>query len=247
MKIVVPMAGEGSRFVQGGYTFPKPLIEVNGVPMIQAVVSNLRFDDAEYIFLVRKAHLQKFTGVEQLLHQVTNNRCKIVVVDQLTQGAACTVLLAKHLINDDDELLIANSDQLLEFSKTNFTTLKSLATTVEGLVFTFTSTHPKWSFVRVNSQGHITEIVEKLPISDVATCGVYWYRRGKDFVAAAERMIEKNIRVNGEFYVAPVYNELIAAGKLVVPFYVQEMHGIGTPEDLELYLQRNKTNVTHST
>jgi dTDP-glucose pyrophosphorylase len=235
MKILIPMAGEGSRFVKEGYTFPKPLIDVSGKPMIQVVTENLDFD-ATYIFLVRKQHLEKYSGLRTTLDRITNGKFKVVEVDGLTEGAACTTLLAKDLIDDDEELLIANSDQVIEYSAENFKLLKSL-TPADGIIFTFNALHPKWSFVRVNSRGVISELQEKNPISNIATCGIYWYRKGSDYVRYAEQMIQKNIRVNGEFYVAPVYNEYISDGKMLIPFYVSKMHGIGTPEDLNTYLK----------
>lgn len=234
MKILIPMAGEGSRFAKEGYQYPKPLIDVNGLPMIQRVVDNLSFD-AEYIFLVRKEHLEKYKGLEGTLNQITKYNSKIVIVDSLTDGAACTALLAKDYIDDEDDLLIANSDQIIEYEKQNFTTIKTL-TDVDSIVFSFNATHPKWSFVRVNELGFVSEVAEKNPISNIATCGIYWYRRGSDYVKYAEQMISKNIKVNNEFYIAPVYNELIADNKSLIPFYVNKMWGIGTPEDLKNYL-----------
>jgi len=233
MNILIPMAGEGSRFKKEGYTFPKPLIEVNGKPMIQCVVENLDFD-ANYIFLVRSEHLGKY-NIESVLRFVTNERYDIVTVESLTEGAACTALLAKDLIDSDEELLIANSDQIIEYSKENFNTVRRF-TNFDASVFTFRAVHPKWSFVKTNSRGVVTEVAEKNPISDIATCGVYYYRKGSDFVKYAERMIEKNTRVNDEFYIAPVYNELILDEKILIPFFVDKMHGLGTPEDLKKYL-----------
>jgi len=238
MKILIPMAGEGSRFAKEGYTFPKPLIEVNGKPMIQAVVENLDFD-AKYIFLVRKKHLQKYNGLETTLERITNGKYNLVVVDELTQGAACTALLAKNIINDDEDLLIANSDQIIEYQPQNFSLIKNM-TDCDSIVFTFHAVHPKWSFVKVNSRGFITEVAEKKPISNIATCGIYWYRKGSDFVKYAESMIEKEIKVNNEYYIAPVYNELIQDGKTLTPFYVHKMWGIGTPEDLNNYLKNRR-------
>jgi len=157
------------------------------------------------------------------------------LVDDLTEGAACTALLAEEYIDNDESLLIANSDQIIEYESENFVTLKSL-TNVDSMVFAFNAVHPKWSFVKTNSRGFVTEVAEKRPISNIATCGIYWYRRGSDFVKYAKQMIEKDIRVNGEFYIAPVYNELIQDGKTLIPFYVHKMWGIGTPEDLKYYL-----------
>ena len=238
MKILIPMAGEGSRFAKEGYTFPKPLIDVKGRPMIQKVVENLDFD-CEYIFLVRKKHIEQYEGILGTLSQVTNNNFKYVVVDGLTEGAACTALLAKEFIDNDEDLLIANSDQFIDYEPENFKALRNL-TNCDAMVFTFNAVHPKWSFVKTNSRGYITEVAEKKPISNIATCGIYWYRRGSDFVKYAEQMIEKDIRVNNEFYIAPVYNELIADGKTLIPFYVHGMWGLGTPEDLRYFLEKHK-------
>ena len=235
MKILIPMAGEGSRFVKEGYTFPKPLIDVNGKPMIQAVVENLDLD-CEYIFLVRKEHVEKYEGMLDTLGRITNDRFQYVVVDGLTEGAACTALLAEKYINNDEDLLIANSDQFIEYEPENFKAFKNLTTT-DAIVFTFNAVHPKWSFVRTNARGYIVEVAEKRPISNIATCGIYWYRKGSDFVRYAKQMVEKDIRVNNEFYIAPVYNELIADGKSLLPFYVHKMWGIGTPEDLKNFLE----------
>lgn len=235
MKILIPMAGEGSRFSKEGYAFPKPLIDVGGKPMIQKVVENLNFD-AEYIFLARKEHLQKFKGLENTLKQITKDKYKIILVENLTEGAACTALLAKELINDDEDLLIANSDQIVEYESQNFMTLKNM-TNVDAIVFTFNAVHPKWSFVKVNSKNIVTEVAEKNPISDIATCGIYWYRKGSDFVKYAQQMIDMDVRVNNEFYIAPIYNELVKDNKIIIPFYVHKMHGIGTPEDLNNFLR----------
>ena len=235
MKILIPMAGAGSRFAKEGYTFPKPLIDVMGKPMIQVVVENLDFD-CEYIFLVRREHIEKYEGILDTLQRITNGRCSYVQVDELTEGAACTALLAKDLINVEESLLIANSDQFIEYQPKNFESLKNL-TDVDSIVFTFNAVHPKWSFVKTNSRGFVTEVAEKRPISDIATCGIYWYRKGSDFVKYAEKMIDKDIRVNNEFYIAPVYNELIQDGKTLIPFYVENMWGIGTPEDLTYFME----------
>lgn len=238
MKILIPMAGEGSRFLKEGYAFPKPLIDVDGKPMIQTVVENLQFD-AEYIFLVRKEHLEKYAGLRNTLDRISDGKFKIVEVDKLTEGAACTALLAKEHINTDEDILIANSDQIIDYRPENFLVMKNM-TTVDGIIFTFNAVHPKWSFIKVNNLGFVTEVVEKIPISNIATCGIYWYRRGKDFVHSAETMIAKNLRVNNEFYVAPVYNEMIQNEKKIIPFFVQHMHGIGTPEDLNFYMSLYK-------
>lgn len=238
MNILIPMAGEGSRFAKEGFTFPKPLIDVEGKPMIQLVVENLDFQ-AKYIFLVRKKHLEKYPGMADTLANVTNNNFELVEVDGLTEGAACTALLAKKHIDMEDDLLIANSDQYISYQPENFMSLKSM-TGVDGVVFTFNAVHPKWSFVKTNARGFVTEVAEKRPISNIATCGIYWYRKGSDFVKYAEQMIANNTRVNNEFYIAPVYNEMISSNKDLIPFYVNKMYGLGTPEDLRSFLNRKE-------
>ena len=205
--------------------------------MIQRVVENLDFD-CEYIFLVRKEHLDKYAGITKTLERITNGKYRYVVVDGLTDGAACTALLAKEYINNDEDLLIANSDQWIEYQIENFKSLKNM-TNVDAIVYCFNAVHPKWSFVKTNSRGYIIEVAEKNPISNIATCGIYWYRKGSDFVKYAEQMIKKNIRVNNEFYIAPVYNELILDNKTMIPFYVHKMWGLGTPEDLKHFLDNN--------
>ena len=230
------MAGEGSRFKKEGFTFPKPLIDVAGKPMIQKVVENLDFQ-AEYIFLVRKKHLDEYKGLPNTLERITNGCLKIVEIDGLTEGAACTALLAKEFIDNNEDLLIANSDQFIEYQRQNFIFMKNM-TDVDAVVWTFNAVHPKWSFVKTNSRGFITKVAEKKPISDIATCGIYWYRKGSDFVKYAEQMVSKDIRVNNEFYIAPVYNELIQDKKSLVPFYVHKMWGLGTPEDLRNFLDK---------
>jgi HAD superfamily hydrolase (TIGR01509 family) len=231
--ILIPMAGEGSRFQKAGYTFPKPLIEVNEKPMIQVVVDNLGFD-ANFIYVVRKEHYEKY-NLKSFLNLITPN-CKIVQVDSLTEGACSTTLLAKEYINNENPLIIANSDQFLEWNPTAFY-YKMIETKADGGIVTFRSTHPKWSFAKLNESGNVTQVAEKDPISDNATCGVYYYKKGSDYVKYAEQMIEKNIRVNNEFYVCPVFNEFILDDKKIKTYDIQRMWGIGVPEDLEYYLK----------
>jgi HAD superfamily hydrolase (TIGR01509 family) len=235
LNVLIPMAGAGSRFEQAGYTFPKPLIEVRNKPMIQVVVENLNLD-ANYIYVVQKAHREKY-NLDTLLNLLTPG-CKIVETDGLTEGAACTALLAKEYIDNDNPLFFANSDQFVEWDSNEFM-YKMQETDADGGIVTFTATHPKWSFAKVDENGLVTEVAEKNPISDIATVGYYYWKHGSDFVKYAEQMIEKNIRVNNEFYVCPVFNQAIEDCKQIRTFNTAGMWGLGTPEDLNYYLENH--------
>ena len=233
MNVLIPMAGAGSRFEKAGYTFPKPLIEVNGKPMIQVVVENLNID-AKHIFIVQKEHYEIY-NLKYLLNLITDNNCEIVQVDGITEGAACTTLLAKQFIDNDEPLVMANSDQFLEWSSNEFM-YSMVADDVDGGIVSFEATHPKWSFAKLGEDGFVTEVAEKKPISNIATVGVYYWSKGSDYVKYAEQMIDKNIRTNNEFYVCPVYNEAIGDDKKIKIFPIDKMWGLGTPEDLERYV-----------
>jgi len=234
LNVLIPMAGAGSRFEKAGYTFPKPLIDVNGKPMIQVVVDNLNLD-ANFIYVVQKSHRQKY-NLDTLLNLITPN-CTIIEVDGLTEGAACTALMAKDLINNDNPLFFANSDQYVEWNSNEFM-YKMQETNFDGGIVTFKSTHPKWSFVKLDENNFASMVAEKNPISDLATVGYYFWKNGADFVKYAEQMINNNIRVNNEFYVCPVFNEAINDGKKIITFNASKMWGIGTPEDLDLFLRK---------
>jgi HAD superfamily hydrolase (TIGR01509 family) len=236
LNVLIPMAGAGSRFQAAGYTFPKPLIDVENKPMIQVVVDNLNIE-ATYIYVVQKEHRAKY-NLDTLLNLITPN-CKIVEVDGLTEGAACTTLLAKEHIDNDAPLVMANSDQFLEWDSNEFM-YKMVEQKVDGGIVTFTATHPKWSFAKVDEYGYVTEVAEKNPISDIATVGVYYWAKGSDYVKYAEQMIDKNIRTNNEFYTCPTFNEAIADGKKIKTFNIDKMWGLGTPEDLKYYLENKK-------
>ena len=234
INVLIPMAGQGSRFQQAGYSLPKPLISVNGVSMIEKVVQNLNID-ANFIFVVRRDH-EQYSVIETLREIIPD--CKIVYTDSVTEGAACTTLLAKELINNDDHLIIANSDQYLEWDSDRFY-YQMIDQNVDGGIVTFKATHPKWSFAKVDSNGFVSEVAEKNPISDIATAGIYFWSKGSDYIRYAEQMIHKNIRVNNEFYVCPVFNEAISEHKKIVTYNIEKMWGLGTPEDLKLYIDQN--------
>jgi HAD superfamily hydrolase (TIGR01509 family) len=235
LNVLIPMAGAGSRFAEAGYEFPKPLIDVNGKPMIQAVVDSLRIN-ATYTYIVQEEHFNKY-NLGYVLNLITPN-CNIVKINGITEGAAITCLMAKEFINNEQPLIMANSDQIVDWDSREFI-YDLYVKNADGGIATFKSTHPKWSYAKIGPENTVTEVAEKKPISDNATVGIYYWKHGSDFVKYTEQMIKKDIRVNNEFYTCPVFNEAIEDGKRIYALPVNKMWGIGTPQDLETYLKNN--------
>jgi len=238
LNIVVPMAGLGSRFARAGYDRPKPLIPVHGVPMIRLVIENIRPSTPHrFIFICQRAHDDAYALREALTAWAPG--CSLVLLDGVTEGAACTVLAARDFIDSDASLMIANSDQYVDIAIDPYVGAMA-ARTLDGLIMTMQASDPKWSFAGLDAQGLVTEVVEKQVISTHATVGIYNFARGRDFVASAMAMIAADERVNNEFYVAPVYNRLIAGGARIGVHDIGSegsgMYGLGIPADLDLFL-----------
>lgn len=238
LNIVVPMAGLGSRFARAGYAVPKPLIPVHGVPMIQIVIANLRPSTPHrFIFICQRAHDAAHDLRLRLAQWAPG--CAVVLLDGLTEGAACTVLAARHLIDTTEPLMVANSDQYVDINIDSYLAAQRLGR-LDGLIMTMQARDPKWSFAALDPAGHVTRVAEKQPISTHATVGIYNFARGTDFVHGAERMIARDRRAKGEFYVAPVYNELIEDGARIGVHDIGPddslMHGLGIPTDLDRFL-----------
>ncbi|WP_228050455.1 glycosyltransferase family 2 protein [Elizabethkingia anophelis] len=234
------MAGLGSRFAKEGYEKPKPFIDVNGKPMIVRVLENLYYPNARYFLIARKEHLEIEKDLVQKIEQEYN--ATFIGLDKLTEGTACTVLYAREYINNDIPLMIANSDQIVDISITDFID-DCLNRKLDGSILTFLDKelNPKWSFAKINSKELVIEVKEKEAISEHATVGIYMFSRGEDFVNGAIDMIIENDRVNNEFYTCPVYNYIIKENKRIGIYDInaEAMHGIGTPEDLNNYLKNN--------
>ena len=242
--IVIPMAGEGSRFKDAGFKIPKPFIPVGGKPMIRWVIENMIPKEIpmdhyklKFHLIVRTSHV---TGnrLDSLFWDVPSNVSYTYhTTDGLTEGAACSVLLAESEINNDEPLLIINSDQYLEWNPDVFYKCM-LNPEYDGSILTFYQPNPydlKWSYAKVSEDGLVTEVQEKKWISPYATVGLYAWKKGRQFVYYAKQMIAKNIRVKNEFYVCPVYNESIGDGHHVRVKLCSGMWGLGVPEDLEKF------------
>jgi len=235
LNIVIPIAGRGSRFLDAGYELPKPLIPIHGKPMIEIVVNNIRPKiEHRFIFVALVEHLDHL-GMRSTLEKIAPD-CIIIPVNKVTEGAACTVLLAKEFINGKEKLMIANSDQYVDININDYLNLLD-EDEYDGLIMTMWADDPKWSYVGLSSDKFVNLVVEKEVISNEATVGIYNFRHGSDFVTAAEMMIWKNLRINNEFYVAPVYNEMISAGAKIVTYNIgsenKGMYGMGIPSDLK--------------
>src|SRR5688572_23184189 len=195
LNIVLPIAGRGRRFAEAGFTLPKPLIPVHGMPMIEAVIHNVRPREAHRLIVVALREHLEHTALIPALESAAPG-CAIVPVNDVTQGAACTVLLARDLIDTDEPLMIANSDQWVDVCIDDYLGTMDRER-ADGLIMTMAADDPKWSFVGLDSRGFVTRVVEKQVISNEATVGIYNFRRGHDFVRAADAMIAQELRVNG--------------------------------------------------
>ena len=241
LNIVVPMAGRGSRFRDAGFTEPKPLIPVGGMPMIELVIRNLTpRQPHRFVFVCQQDHVDRYDLMERLRSWAPD--CEVVGLEGYTDGAARTVLLTRDHIDSDDPLMIANSDQFVDYDINRYLGAMLAGRDLGGLIMTMQADDPKWSYVELTGAGLATRVVEKEVVSDCATVGIYNFRRGKDFVRAAEQMIHRDLRVNGECYVAPVYNLMIEEGARIGVHSVgtvgDGMYGLGTPDDLQMFLDQ---------
>lgn len=226
------MAGLGSRFSEKGYLEPKPLIKIFDEPMIKWVHRNIGLE-ANYIFILQKQHDEQFNATG-----IIREFCKdaqFVFLDKVTDGAARSLLMAKNLINNELPLFIVNSDNMIEWDPIQ-TINKFSESGIDGGIITTYGEGPKWSYASTDNDGFVIKTAEKIEISNNATTGHYYWAQGRYFVESAEKMIEKNIRYNNEFYIAPVYNECIEQGRKIITYPCDKFWSVGTPEDLENFI-----------
>lgn len=239
INVLMLAAGKGQRFIDQGFTDkPKPLININNIPMIGLVCEKLNIE-ANFIFVVKEEHCQKFE-LETTLNLLQPN-CKIVKVSGPQLGSAYSSLQAKDLIDNDNHLMIVNSDQIWEWDANNFY-YQMIQKNVDGGILTIVenSGDTKWSYAKIDENNNVIEVAEKKPISDVATVGIYYFNKGSDFVKYAEQMIQANDRVNNEFYTCPVYNYMIKDKKIIKYFHCDKFIDLGTPENMKIYLESLK-------
>ena len=237
MNIVIPIADSGKLFESQGYPFAKPVTEIDGKPLVEHAFDCLKdISDARFIFVIRKEDDLRF-HLKEMLHLLDPNAV-VIQATGATAGAACTVLLAVEYIANEEELIIANGDQVLEFDVYN--EIQSFRDrNLDGATIVFDSVHPRWSFVKTDADGIVVEAAEKRPVSRNATAGFYYYSKGRYFVEAAQNMIRKNAGVNGAFFVCPAFNEMILDQKTVGISRIDRSQyvSLATPQAIEEYEQ----------
>lgn len=240
MNILIPMAGRGQRFLQEGFKKPKPLIDVNGKPMISRIIKNIKCSENDFFyFIVLKQHLLDFPDMENILLKETNNNCKIIQINEITDGPACTCLLAKEYIPNEEPVLMANSDQILIWNPADFMEFIQKNKNLEGIIITFFSKENIHSYAKLSNDNLVCFTAEKEVISNHASCGVYYWKKYSNFIKSAESMIKKNLRSKNEFYVCPSYNQLIESGGKVGIYEITNDYHIGIPKDLKFFLENH--------
>jgi len=238
MKILVPMGGGDSAFKEAGQQHGKWLAEIHARPLIQHVYDNLQSAGAGgFVFVIRKEDNARYHLGEVL--RLMAPGCDVIIADGPTAGAACTALLAIERISADEELLIANGDQIL-LADMKLILDEFRERSLDGGTIVFDSIHPRWSYVKVNPQtGLVVEAAEKRPISRMATAGIYYFRRGADFCDAAAAMIRKGAHVNDAYFVCPAFNEMVLkqARIGVHPILGDQYYSLATPQGVERYAQ----------
>ncbi len=236
LNILIPMGGH-TQFDNQEFQYPKPLIEINGKPLIERVVQCLDQikHQKRFIFVVSKNDCQLY-HLDNVLRLITENNCVIIELERSTRGAACSALMAIDYIDNDEPLIISNSDHIIDYDLDLILT-QFLQRKIDAGTICFESVHPKWSFVRLDENDKIVETAEKRPLSRNAIAGFYYFRKGSDFVQAAMKMIQKDVNVNGNYYTAPVINELVLESKDLEIFTIPSdaYHNFYSPHKIKEY------------
>jgi len=235
INILIPLAGSNQFFNESEYPYPKPLIEINNKTMIEHVIENFNTikEEKQFIFIVNSEECSKY-HLDNALNLLTNNKCKIIKIDSQTKGAACSVMMTMEHINNDDNLIIANADQLFD---DNINDMINSFKDLDGGVITFNSIHPRWSYARVDGDNYIVETAEKRPLSKNATAGLFYFKYGKDFIENAMSMIQKDASVNELYYISPTLNEMVLQNKKMMIYKIDndKYHTFYTPQKIQEY------------
>ena len=240
LHIIMPMAGEGSRFLKEGWTIPKPLIELKGIPLFLRAINSIVSDEMslKYSFIVREEHLEKYhigTRIKTILSDAN-----IFSVKKTTRGAVETCLYARSVIREDDAILVLDCD--LEFkslemqSEIKNSLNKGIENVNGGLLVSFKSSNPRYSYALVDESNRVIKTAEKELISENALCGAYFFSSGRDFLWACNKLMNELNFTKPEYYVSLLYNYLLERGDFVKLCHLDEYQSYGTPEELKAYL-----------
>ena len=236
MKIILPMAGRGSRFAEQRISIPKPLIPVHGRPMVAWAFDSLCvLTYSQIIFIVLQEHETAF-GVTNLLQGLVGTTAQVIIIPSVTEGQLCTVLAAKELIDTDEDILIASADTYVRSSLHK--DIANRKADCRGIISVANLPGERWSFARADADGRVVEVAEKVRISDHASAGLYYFSSGREFVSVAEAMIANQEKTRGEYYVIPVYQKYIERGWRVELSLASEMWDMGTPEALDVFVKQ---------
>jgi dTDP-glucose pyrophosphorylase len=235
LHIIMPMAGEGSRFARAGWTTPKPLIQLNGIPLFQRAIGSVPIDGAKmkYSFVVRQEHIDK-QQIDRLIQELLPE-ARVFSVQKTTRGAVETCLVAEDHIDDNDAIVVMDCD--LEFRSAEYNKLVAQSLSVQeseaegGALVSFNSDDPRYSYAQIDEGGRVIRTAEKEPISNHALCGAYFFGSGKVFKRVAHQLLADGTHGKPEFYVSLLYNYLLAEGKIVRLVEMEEYHSYGTPEE----------------
>ena len=242
LKIIIPLAGPSEMFQQAGYIYPKPLIEINGVPMIQLVIEQARDIDepCQFVFIIKEEDSIKFHLDNTL--RLLSASCEIVKLKRPTSGSLCSVLMAIDNINDDDSLIILNGDQLLDIEYHDVLNFWRSKNADAGLI-TFKSVHPRWSYARLENE-RVVQTAEKNPISNNAMVGYYFFAHAATFFKAAFRVIQNDVNFDGSYFTSPVINEYVLLNKNILQYQIdaQAHHSFYSPQMIEEYAKNLTRN-----
>ena len=234
VNILIPMSGKGQRFVDAGYSIPKGLIMAGDKQILDWSMESIDYKDCNLIFVIRNDHSCNYS-LDKILRKKYGNDITIVKTYQDTRGSVETCLYAKEFVNNDNPLVVYCLDV---YFKPTFNPY-DVSESSDGLILTFRSNSPNYSYTEVDDSGHVTKVAEKTVISNMANVGVYHFKKGSDFVECSEHMIKNDIKTNGEFYIAPLYNMMAEKNKKCTIQEVEEMHVMGTPKELNFFVKNS--------
>jgi dTDP-glucose pyrophosphorylase len=235
MNIIIPMAGNGQRFIDAGYKEDKPFVKIFNKPMFRIAIENLNIS-GHYYLLVKLKHMQRILSQLKFLPQ--DSQYTVIPIKKRVNGSTAACLTLCETIMPNEPLIVANCDQIIDWNSVDFLKFCELCT-AEGVVTTFKANSAQHSYARENEDGQVIEIKEKQVISNDALCGVHFWNRADMAFWSFQKALEGPPHYNGEYYIAPTYNEIIKLDGLVLQYKTNGMVVLGTPHQLEEYISEN--------